>query len=42
MTAKGDFPRIALGIAVMCMFVMLFNHFVWRRLYHMAENRLHF
>lgn len=42
MTAVGDFPRIALGIAVMCVFVMGFNHFVWRRLYRMAENRLHF
>ncbi|HEY4374276.1 MAG TPA: ABC transporter permease subunit [Burkholderiales bacterium] len=42
MTAKGDFPRIALGIGVMCIFVMSFNHFVWRRLYRMAENRLHF
>jgi NitT/TauT family transport system permease protein len=42
MTAKGDFPRIALGIGIMCIFVMGMNHFVWRRLYHMAENRLHF
>ena len=42
MTAKGDFPRIALGIGVMCIFVMGLNHFVWRRLYRMAENRLHF
>lgn len=42
MTAIGDFPRIALGIGVMCIFVMGFNHFVWRRLYQMAENRLHF
>lgn len=42
MTAKGDFPRIALGIGVMCIFVMGFNHFVWRRLYTMAESRLHF
>ncbi|MGA8863041.1 MAG: ABC transporter permease subunit [Gallionella sp.] len=42
MTAIGDFPRIALGIGVMCVFVMGFNHFVWRRLYLMAENRLHF
>lgn len=42
MTATGDFPRIALGICVMCVFVMGFNHFVWRRLYDMAENRLHF
>ncbi|HEV7815234.1 MAG TPA: ABC transporter permease subunit [Janthinobacterium sp.] len=42
MTATGDFPRIALGIGVMCIFVMGFNHFVWRRLYRMAESRLHF
>jgi NitT/TauT family transport system permease protein len=42
MTAVGDFPRIALGICVMCIFVMGFNHFVWRRLYRMAEARLHF
>ena len=42
MTARGDFPRIALGIGVMCIFVMGFNHFVWRRLYRMAESRLHF
>ncbi|MET0266739.1 MAG: ABC transporter permease subunit [Duganella sp.] len=42
MTASGDFPRIALGIGVMCIFVMGFNHFVWRRLYRMAESRLHF
>jgi NitT/TauT family transport system permease protein len=42
MTSIGDFPRIALGIGVMCMFVMGFNHFVWRRLYRMAEDRLHF
>ena len=42
MTAVGDFPRIALGICVMCVFVMGFNHYVWRRLYRMAEERLHF
>ncbi len=42
MTAAGDFPRIALGIGVMCIFVMGFNHFIWRRLYRMTENRLHF
>lgn len=42
MTAIGDFPRIALGIGIMCIFVMGFNHFIWRRLYRIAENRLHF
>ena len=42
MTATGDFPRIALGIGVMCVFVMALNHFVWRRLYRLAEDRMHF
>lgn len=42
MTATGDFPRIALGIGVMCVFVMAMNHFVWRRLYALAEDRMHF
>lgn len=41
MTAVGDFPRIALGIGVMCLFVMALNHLVWRRLYRLAEGRLH-
>ncbi len=41
-TTVGDFPRIALGIGVMCVFVMGMNHFVWRRLYRMAEDRMHF
>lgn len=39
MTAIGDFPRIALGIGVMCVFVMGMNHFVWRKLYALAEGR---
>ena len=42
MTAAGDFPRIALGIGVMCVFVMGLNHFVWRRLYRLAAERMHF
>lgn len=39
-TNRGDFPRIALGICVMCLFVMGFNRFLWRRLYTLAERRL--
>ncbi|MNP76319.1 hypothetical protein D3C76_1735350 [compost metagenome] len=39
MTATGDFHRIALGIGVMCIFVMLLNRFFWRRLYLLAEDR---
>ena len=42
MTVIGDFPRIALGIGVMCIYVMAMNHFVWRRLYRLAEERMHF
>jgi NitT/TauT family transport system permease protein len=39
-TEAGDFPRIALGIAVLCLYVLAFNRLVWRRLYHLAEERL--
>ncbi len=39
MTDAGDFPRIALGIGVMCIFVMAINRFVWSRLYELAGNR---
>ncbi|HEV2547447.1 MAG TPA: ABC transporter permease subunit [Stellaceae bacterium] len=39
-TEKGDFPRIALGIAVLCLYVLLFNRLLWRRLYSLAEERL--
>jgi len=39
-TAAGDFPRIALGIAVLCLYVVLFNRLLWRRLYRVAEERL--
>lgn len=39
MTDAGDFHRIALGIGVMSVFVMLLNRFFWRRLYALAEDR---
>ncbi|MES2298020.1 MAG: ABC transporter permease subunit [Pseudomonadota bacterium] len=39
MTDAGDFHRIALGIGVMCVFVMLLNRFFWRRLYLLADAR---
>jgi NitT/TauT family transport system permease protein len=38
MTDAGDFHRIALGIGVMCIFVMLLNRFFWRRLYLLADK----
>jgi NitT/TauT family transport system permease protein len=39
-TARGDYPRILLGIAVMSLFVILFNRLLWRPLYGFAERRL--
>ncbi len=39
-TDRGDFPRLALGITVLCLFVLVFNRLVWRRLYRLAEERL--
>jgi len=39
-TDKGDFPRIVLGVAMMSLFVTLFNQLFWRRLYDYAERRL--
>ena len=38
-TAKGDSPRIWLGCCMLSLFVILFNRFIWRRLYRLAEER---
>ncbi|MFK3840238.1 MULTISPECIES: ABC transporter permease subunit [Serratia] len=38
-TTAGDFPKIILGIAVMSLFVTLFNRLLWRPLYAYAESR---
>ncbi|WP_278387530.1 ABC transporter permease [Pseudomonas oryzihabitans] len=40
MTTAGDFPRVALGIVVMSIFVLGFNRLLWRPLYAYAERRL--
>ncbi|WP_188449186.1 ABC transporter permease [Sphingomonas psychrolutea] len=39
-TTAGDYPRVALGIAVMSLFVLGFNRLVWRPMYAFAERRL--
>ena len=39
MTVAGDFPRIALGIAVMSILVITMNRLIWRPLYAFAERR---
>jgi NitT/TauT family transport system permease protein len=39
-TEKGDYPKIVLGVAVMSIFVAIFNRLFWRQLYAYAERRL--
>ncbi|CAM4414754.1 MAG: hypothetical protein LEGION0403_FIIPPAGN_00964 [Legionella sp.] len=41
-TATGNFPKIALGTAMMCLYVLMFNHLIWRPLYRLAEERFNF
>lgn len=38
-TGAGDFPRVALGITVMCVLVLVMNRFFWRPLYETAIRR---
>jgi len=40
-TTQGDWPRIALGIGMMSLFVVGINRLFWRRLYGLAESRYH-
>jgi NitT/TauT family transport system permease protein len=39
MTMAGDYPRIALGVAVMSVIVVSMNGLIWRPLYAFAERR---
>jgi NitT/TauT family transport system permease protein len=39
-TEAGDSQRIALGITVLCLYVIVFNRLFWRRLYDVAAERL--
>jgi NitT/TauT family transport system permease protein len=39
-TEAGDFPRVVLGIAIMCILVTVFNRLLWRPLYAFGERRL--
>ncbi|ASL43146.1 Bicarbonate transport system permease protein CmpB [Burkholderia sp. AD24] len=39
-TAAGDYPKIIMGIAVMSLFVTLFNRLLWRPMYAYAEAKL--
>lgn len=35
----GDFPRLALGIAIMSLYVLVINRVLWRPLYNMADKK---
>jgi NitT/TauT family transport system permease protein len=39
-TAVGDYPKVALGISVMSIFVILLNRTLWRPMYTYAERHL--
>jgi len=41
-TLAGDFHKIALGTACMCIYVLVFNHLIWRPLYRLAQERFNF
>jgi len=38
-TDRGEFPELALGISVMCLYVLVVNRILWRPLYKLAEER---
>src|SRR3990167_1605800 len=38
-TSTGDFLHMAVGIAMMCIFVLFFNRLLWRPLFVLAETR---
>ncbi len=37
-TALGDFPRVALGMTTMSVFVLVMNYLLWRPLYNLASH----
>jgi NitT/TauT family transport system permease protein len=39
-TQAGDSARIALGVGVLCLYVLAFNRLLWRRLYDLGAERL--
>jgi NitT/TauT family transport system permease protein len=38
-SATGNFPHIALGTIIMCLFVLIINRLMWRPLYNLAIER---
>ncbi len=40
-TTNGNWAQITWGIAVMSIYVVIINRFVWRKLHHIAETKYH-
>ncbi len=38
-TIEGNFAKLTLGTVIMCTYVIIFNHILWRPLYRFAEER---
>jgi NitT/TauT family transport system permease protein len=38
-TARGDWPRIVLGVGLMSIFVVGLNRLIWRPLYDLADSK---
>jgi NitT/TauT family transport system permease protein len=38
-STRGDFPRLALGTTIMCLFVITINRIIWKPLYTLAQER---
>jgi NitT/TauT family transport system permease protein len=38
---SGSFTHLALGVIVMCFYVLVINHFIWQPLYQLAQSRYH-
>jgi NitT/TauT family transport system permease protein len=38
-THDGNFPKIALGISVMCLLLLIINRLLWQPLYNLAQQR---
>ena len=39
-SSDGDHPRLILGTGVLCIYVLLLNRLLWRRLYDYAAERM--
>lgn len=38
-TTDGNYPLLAAGVVIMAFSVVMLNRLIWKRLYHLAENR---